>query len=94
MGYLRGVSCAQRLALPMGLNGPFLSLHIYMYLYIYKACIATRVRSTVGTFGERNERERKRRTGNAGLSSAFAPRKAFTGGFSPPLGISPISLRS
>lgn len=90
MGYLRGVSCAQRLALPMGLNGPFLSL----YVYIYIACIATRVRSAVGTFGERNERERKRRTGNAGLSSAFAPRKAFTGGFSPPLGISPISLRS
>lgn len=35
MGYLRGVSCAQRLALPMGLNGPFLSLYTYICIYIY-----------------------------------------------------------
>ena len=44
-----------------------LSLYIYMCVCIYSVYRGT---CAVGTFGERNERERKRRTGNARLSSA------------------------
>lgn len=53
MGYLRGVSCAQRLALPMGLNGPFLSLYVYIYIYsVYRDTCA---------LGRRNIRRTKRK---------------------------------
>lgn len=47
MGYLRGVSCAQRLALPMGLNGPFLYSRISRHV-----CARRRERSrAVGAVG-------------------------------------------
>lgn len=86
MGYLRGVSCAQRLALPMGLNGPFLSIYICVCVYI--ACIAARVPS------EHSANETKGKE-NGGLETPVSPPLLrFTGGFSPPLGISPISPRS
>lgn len=83
-GTCGGVSCAQRLALPMGLNGPFLCT-------AYRAarvCIATARK-------RKKTQDRTAPTGN-GPPRAIRLRKAFVGVLRRPLGfgISPISLPS